>query len=41
LTWFHAAMYFSMHCVTHVLSPLEMEVPGFGTHFAKQFSLIF
>lgn len=41
LTWFHAAMYFSMHCFMHVCSPLEREVPGFGMHFSKHFSLIF
>ena len=34
-------MYFSMHWVTQELSLLEMEEPGFGTHFVKQFSLIF
>lgn len=34
-------MYFSMHCVTQELSLLEIDVPGLGTHFAKQFSLIF
>lgn len=31
-------MYFSMHLVRHVCSPLEREAPGLGTHFSKQFS---
>ena len=34
-------MYFSMHCVMQVFSLLEMEDPGLGRHFSKQFSLIF
>lgn len=34
-------MYFSMHWVTQVFSPLVMELPGLGTHLSKQFSLIF
>jgi hypothetical protein len=38
LTWFQAAMYFSMHVVMQVVSPEEREVPGLGTHFSKQFS---
>lgn len=41
LTWFHADMYFSMHWVKQVCSPLDREEPGFGTHFWKQCSLIF
>jgi hypothetical protein len=41
LTWFQAAMYFSMHDVMHVCSLLEREVPGLGTHFSKQFSWSF
>jgi hypothetical protein len=41
LTWFHACMYFSMHVVTHVCSPLDRDAPGLGTHFSKQFSWIF
>jgi hypothetical protein len=41
LTVFHAAMYFSMHCVKQVVSPLESEEPGLGTHFSKQCSLTF
>lgn len=41
LTRFHAAMYFSMHAVTHVDSELESEDPGFGTHFSKQVDLRF
>jgi hypothetical protein len=36
LTLFHAAMYFSMQLVVQVCSPLDNEVPGFGTHFSKQ-----
>jgi hypothetical protein len=34
-------MYFSVHCVMHVCSLPEMELPGLGTHFSKQFSFIF
>lgn len=34
-------MYFSMHEVTHVVSPAETEVPGLGMHFSKQFSWSF
>lgn len=41
LTWFQADMYFSMHWVKQVCSPLDSEEPGFGTHFWKQCSLIF
>lgn len=41
LTWFHADMYFSMHWVKQVLSPLDKEDPGLGTHFSKQWPLIF
>jgi hypothetical protein len=41
LTWFQAAMYFSMHWVTQLDSLPETEPPGFGMHFSKQFSLIF
>lgn len=37
LTWFHAAMYFSMQVVTQDSSLLEREVPGFMMHFSKQF----
>lgn len=37
LTWFHAAMYFSMQDVTQASSLLEREVPGFRMHFSKQF----
>lgn len=40
-TWFHADMYFSMHEVKHVCSPLETDDPGFGRHFSKQTSFIF
>jgi hypothetical protein len=40
-TVFHAAIYFSMHCVKHVVSPLDNEEPGLGTHFSKQCSLTF
>lgn len=38
LTWFQAAMYFSMHIVMQVVSPEERDVPGLGTHFSKQLS---
>lgn len=41
LTEFHADMYFSMHWVKQVDSPLENEGPGLGTHLSKQCSLIF
>ncbi len=34
-------MYFSIHCVKHVSSPLDSDDPGFGTHFSKQCSLSF
>ena len=34
-------MYFSMQWVMQVFSLLEMEDPGLGRHFSKQFSLIF
>jgi hypothetical protein len=30
-----------MHCVKHVVSPLDNEGPGLGTHFSKQCSLTF
>jgi hypothetical protein len=30
-----------MHCVKHVVSPLDNEEPGLGTHFSKQCSLTF
>jgi hypothetical protein len=30
-----------MHCVKHVVSPLDNEDPGLGTHFSKQCSLTF
>jgi hypothetical protein len=35
---FQAAMYFSMQLVIQVVSPLDREVPGLGTHFSKQVS---
>lgn len=41
LTWFQAAMYFSMQDVMQVCSLLESELPGLGTHFSKQFSWSF
>lgn len=41
LTWFHAFMYFSMHVVMHVVSPLERDDPGLGMHLSKQFSWSF
>jgi hypothetical protein len=34
-------MYFSMHWLKQVVSPLLSEVPGLGTHFSKQCSFIF
>ena len=40
-TVFHALMYFSMQFVKHVSSPLESDVPGFGTQRSKQCSLSF
>jgi len=30
-----------MHWVKHVVSPLDNEEPGLGTHFSKQCSLTF
>lgn len=41
LTVFQALMYFSMHWVKQVDSPLDREDPGLGTHFSKQCSLTF
>jgi hypothetical protein len=41
LTVFHVAMYFSMHEVKQVVSPLESDEPGLGTHFSKQCWLTF
>src|SRR6266487_2573942 len=41
LTVFHAAMYFSIHWVKQVVSLLDNEEPGLGTHFSKQCSLTF
>lgn len=41
LTVFHAAMYFCMQWVRHVVSPLESEAPGLLTHFSKQCSFTF
>lgn len=41
LTEFQAAMYFSMHWVTHVVSLFDMLLPGLGMHFSKQCSLTF
>jgi hypothetical protein len=41
LTWFQAAMYFSMQEVMHCCSPLESDVPGLGTHLSKQLSWSF
>lgn len=41
LTRFHAAMYFSMHAVTHDVSELDRDEPGVGTHFSKQLDLRF
>lgn len=41
LTMFQAAMYFSMQLVMQVVSPLDREVPGLGTHFSKQVSWSF
>jgi hypothetical protein len=38
---FQAAMYFSMQPVMQVVSPLDREVPGLGTHFSKQVSWSF
>jgi hypothetical protein len=38
---FQAAMYFSMQLVMQVVSPLDKEVPGLGTHFSKQVSWSF
>lgn len=35
-TVFHVAMYFSMHCVKHVSSFFESELPGDGMHLSKQ-----
>lgn len=40
-TVFQACMYFSMHVVKQVSSPLEREVPGLGTQRSKQCSLSF
>lgn len=40
-TWFHAAMYFSMHDLVQLSSLLERDFPGLGTHFSKQFSWSF
>lgn len=34
-------MYFSIHDVAHDCSLLDMEPPGLGTHFSKQFSCSF
>jgi hypothetical protein len=34
-------MYFSIQAVKQVVSPLDKEEPGFGTHFSKQCSLTF
>jgi hypothetical protein len=34
-------MYFSMHWLKQVVSPLLREVPGLGTHLSKQCSFIF
>lgn len=41
LTTFQALMYFSMHWLKQVCSPLEREVPGLGTQRSKQCSLSF
>jgi hypothetical protein len=41
LTWFHAAMYFSMQVLVQLSSLLDRDLPGFGTHFSKQFSWSF
>jgi hypothetical protein len=38
---FQAAIYFSMQLVMQVVSLLEREDPGLGTHFSKQFSWSF
>lgn len=40
-TWFHAAMYFSMQVLVQLSSLLDRDLPGFGTHFSKQFSWSF
>ena len=34
-------MYFSIQAVKQVVSPLDNEEPGLGTHFSKQCSLTF
>lgn len=41
MTWFQAAMYFSMHLLKQACSPLDREGPGLGTHFVKHSSFKF